>query len=150
MDYRTDGALEKEIIAILKDELSFYQSMFILIDKQKDCLRTGSGSELSRVFAEIGRFNRRIAESEKKLGDLMQKDGEAFLLAATNLEVRRLVDSVASILQKNLCLMKENEAFIADRQAAIREGLEELSKSRKMMETLSAFAPSKRLVDNKK
>ena len=150
MEYRSAGALEKELISILKDELSFYQSMFILIDKQKDSLRLGDGSELGKVFADIAAFNRRIADSEKKLCLLMEKDQESFSLAATNLEIRRLVVSIAAIVQKNVALMKENEEFIANRQAAIQAALDELSKSQKMLETLSGFTPSKRLVNNKK
>jgi len=150
MEYRSAGALEKEITSILKDELSFYQSMFILIDNQKESLRLGDGSELGKVFADIAGFNRRITDSEKKLGDLMERDRESFSLAASNLEIRRLVISMAAIVQKNVALMKENEEFVTSRQAAIQVALDELSKSQKMLETLSGFASSKRLVNNKK
>ncbi len=150
MEYRSAGALEKEITSILKDELSFYQSMFILIDNQKESLRLGDGSELGKVFADIAGFNRRITDSEKKLGLLMEKDRESFSLAASNLEIRRLVVSIAAIVQKNVALMKENEEFVSNRQAALQAALDELSKSQKMLEALSGFASSKRLVNNKK
>lgn len=150
MDFRSSGTLEKEIISILKDELSFYQSMFILADKQKDCLKLDQDGELTKVFADIARFNRRISESEKKLRNLMEKDRQGFSLTLSNLEVRRLVDSIAAILQKNVALMKENEEFVANRQAAIQTELAELSKSRQMMDTLAAVKRASPLVNREK
>ncbi len=142
MDYRPAASIEKEIISILKDELSFYQSMFILADKQKDSLRADHDGELAQIFADIARFNRRVAESERKLKELLEKDRQNFALAASNLEVRRLITSITAILEKNLSLMKENEQFAASRQELIRAEANELSKSCKMMELLSNLKPS--------
>lgn len=137
MDYRPSASIEKEIISILKDELSFYQSMFILADKQKDSLRADHDGELAQIFADIARFNRRIAESERLLRELLEKDRQNFTLAASNFEVRRLISSITAILEKNLSLMKENEEFAASRQEVIRAEAAELSRSRQMMDLLS-------------
>lgn len=141
MDYRPAASIEKEIISILKDELSFYQSMFILADKQKDSLRADHDGELAQIFADIARFNRRIAESERRLKELLEKDRQNFALAASNLEVRRLITSITAILEKNLSLMKENEEFAVSRQEVIRAEVNELSKSGEMMELLSNLKP---------
>ncbi len=142
MDYRPAASIEKEIISILKDELSFYQSMFILADKQKDSLRADHDGELAQIFADIARFNRRVAESERRLKELLEKDRQNFALAASNLEVRRLITSITAILEKNLSLMKENEQFAVSRQEVIRSEVNELSRSSEMMELLSNLKPA--------
>lgn len=138
MDFRPTASLEKEMIALLKDELSFYQSMFILADKQKDCIKLGRDSELAQVYADITRFGQRIAESEKRLADIMQKDRKNFVMASSNLEVRRLLDSIAAIVEKNISLLKENMSAAAGRQAFIQAELEELTKSRDLLQLFGA------------
>ena len=137
MDFRPTASLEKEIIALLKDELSFYQSMFILADKQKDCLKLGRDTELAQVYADISRFSQRIAQSERRLADIMQKDQKNFVLASSHLEVRRLVTSIAAIVEKNIGLLKDNLTAAESREAFIQSELEELHKSRQLLEQLA-------------
>ena len=138
MDFRPTASLEKEIIALLKDELSFYQSMFILADKQKDCLKLGRDTELAQVYADISRFSQRIAQSERRLADIMQKDQKSFVLASSHLEVRRLVTSIAAIVEKNIGLLKDNLTAAESREAFIQSELEELNKSRQLLEQLTS------------
>ncbi|HEU4436153.1 MAG TPA: hypothetical protein VFR89_01720 [candidate division Zixibacteria bacterium] len=137
MDFRPTASLEKEIISLLKDELSFYQSMFILADKQKDCLKLGRDTELAQVYADISRFSQRIAQSERRLADIMQKDQKSFVLASSHLEVRRLVTSIAAIVEKNIGLLKDNLTAAESREAFIQSELEELHKSRQLLEQLA-------------
>ncbi len=137
MDFRPTASLEKEIISLLKDELSFYQSMFILADKQKDCLKLGRDTELAQVYADISRFSHRIADSERRLSDIMQNDQKSFVLASSHLEVRRLVVSIAAIVEKNIGLLKDNLSAATSREAFIQSELEELCKSRKLLEQLA-------------
>ena len=59
----TDNAitqLEKELTFILKEEYSFYQSLYILLDKQKDCIRYQKEDKLLDLYAEIERCHERI------------------------------------------------------------------------------------------
>ncbi len=141
MDFRSTASLEKEIISLLKDELSFYQSMFILADKQKDCLKLGKDSELAQVYADISRFSQRISQSEKRLSDIMQKDQKSFVLASSHLEVRRLVTSIAAIVEKNISLLRDNLSAAESREAFIQTELEELIKSRRLLEQLGNHSP---------
>ena len=136
MDFRPTASLEKEIISLLKDELSFYQSMFILADKQKDCLKLGRDTELAQVYADISRFSHRVAESERRLADIMQKDQNSFVLASSHLEVRRLITSIAAIVEKNISLFADNLSAASSREAFIQSELEELFKSRRLLEQL--------------
>ncbi|MCI0331067.1 MAG: flagellar export chaperone FlgN [candidate division Zixibacteria bacterium] len=133
MDFRPTASLEKEIISLLKDELSFYQSMFILADKQKDCIKLGRETELAQVYADITRFSRRIAESEARLSNIMEKDRKSFVLASSHLEVRRLVDSLSAIVEKNISLLNENRSAASSREAFIQSELQELTKSRQLL-----------------
>ena len=137
MDFRPTASLEKEIISLLKDELSFYQSMFILADKQKDCIKLGRDTELAQVYADISRFSQRIAQSEKRLAEIMQKDQKSFVLASSHLEVRRLVTSIAAIVEKNISLLQDNLSAAESREAFIQSELEELCKSQKLLEQLT-------------
>lgn len=145
MDYGTTSEVHRELLDILRDELSFYQSLFILIDRQKDLLKYDRDEELVKVFSEIDRYAQRIQESEARLKNLARQRHEVFALAMHSDDIRHLVESIGSLVEKNLAMVKENEDFVAIRHEKIQKELQELQQSVHMVTALRSPNPEPQL-----
>ena len=78
MPQNTINQLENQIIKILKEEYSFYQSLYILLDRQRDSIRYQKDEHLLDLFAEIERCHQRIRKSGERIEGLRQKDPALF------------------------------------------------------------------------
>ena len=142
--------LERELVFILKEEYSFYQSLYILIDKQKDMVKFEKDEKLLDLFTEIERCHKRIQQSEDKIASLKENNPKYFHIAATAPEVRKLVNSIVTLVKKNINLVKENEAYLKSRHSRIKSELMELKNSNKILKYLRDEDPSPQFVDNKR
>lgn len=142
--------LERELIFILKEEYSFYQSLYILIDKQKDMVKFEKDEKLLDIFTEIERCHQRIQESESKIAALKEKNPKYFHIAATAPEVRKLVNSIITLVKKNIDIVKENQDYLQDRQIRLKTELKELTNSHKILRYIRENEPASLFVDNKK
>jgi hypothetical protein len=149
MEYKQVVELENRLISLLKEEYGFYQSLYILIDKQKDLLKYDRDQKILSVYEEIKRMEKRIGESEQKIAELRNDNRKLFNLAATSPEVRKLVNSISTLIRKNLSMIKENEEFANDRYLRIKEELEVLKNSQKLVQYTSSQAEKARILDGK-
>jgi hypothetical protein len=149
MEYSDVTQLEARLIAGLKDEYSFYQSLFILIDKQRDYIKYDKEQRIVDLFAEVERICVRIKESEETLARMRAENKNLFTLASSAPEVRRLINSITTLISKTLKIVKENEDVANSKHEAIREQLEQLQKGRKLSGYLSRQTSSPQYVDKK-
>jgi len=149
MEYREVVDLENKLIQLLKEEYSFYQSLYILIDKQSDMLRFDRDKKIMTVYDEIKKVENRITQSEANIAELRNKNRKLFNLAATSPEVRKLVNSISTLIRKNLSMIKENEEFANDRYVRIKEELEVLKNSQKLTNYLNNDVHGARILDSK-
>lgn len=149
MEYKQVVELENRLISMLKEEYGFYQSLYILIDKQKDLLKYDRDQKILSVYEEIKRMEKRIGESEQKISELRNDNRKLFNLAVTSPEVRKLVNSISTLIRKNLSMIKENEEFANDRYLRIKEELEVLKNSQKLVQYTSSQAEKTRILDGK-
>jgi len=133
MEYSQVVELEEKLLELLRQEYSFYQSLYLLIDKQKDHLRYERDQKLLELYDEIEKAEKRIANSEEKIARLRSSNRKIFNLAATSPEVKKLVTSIATLIKKNLAILKENEEFAESKRHRIREELEQVKKMYNMM-----------------
>lgn len=142
--------LERELIAILRKEYSFYQSLYVLLDKQRDLLKYDKDEHLLDLYAEIERCQRRIQASEKTISDLREKDPRVFKMVSISPEVKKLVTSIVTLVKKNVGLVESNEQYLRDRHKRIKQELAELKNSRKILQYMSEAEPSPQFVDGRK
>lgn len=136
MDYSEVTKLEQKLISTLKEEYSFYQSLFILVDKQRDHIKYDRDQRVVELNNEVERLYRRITESETTISGLRDGNRKLFALAASAPEVRRLANSIATLVSKSLKLIAENRSTADGKYHAIREKLSELQRSTKIAEYL--------------
>ncbi len=149
MEYNEITQLERELVFILKEEYSFYQSLYILIDKQKDMIKFEKDEKLLDLYTEIERCHKRIQESENKIASMKEKNPKYFHIASAAPEVRKLVNSIITLVKKNISLVKENEAYLKSRHGRIKTELLELKNSSKLLKYIREADPAPLFVDNK-
>jgi ATP-dependent Lon protease len=149
MDYDILKQVERELIFVLKEEYSFYQSLYIIFDKQRDLIKYNSDEHLLDLFAEIERNRLRIKKSEEKVAALKDRHPQAFQMAAVLPEVKKIVNSIATLVKKNLSLVSECESYLKERCERIKSELGELKNSEKILQYLRNADPSPQFVDGK-
>ncbi len=142
--------LEQALLTILKKEYSFYQSLYVLLDKQSDVLKYDKDENLLDLYAEIERCQRRIQESETKVTTIRQKSPRLFKLAAIHPDVRKTINSIATLVKKNIKLVEDNQEFLTNRHERIRVELGELKNSKKILQYMTSAEPPAQFVDSKK
>ena len=141
--------LEQEILRILKDEYSFYQSLYILLDRQRDSIRYKKDEHLLDLYAEIERCKQRIRESEEKISALRNGNPQVFRVAAVHPQVKKLVNSIVTLVKKNMNVVAENEEYLTDRYERIKAELGELKNSHKILQYMRDVNPWPQFVDGK-
>lgn len=149
MEYNAINNLEQELLRVLKEEYSFYQSLYILIDKQRDLLRFEKEEKLLEVYTEIERCHRRIQESEQKVTALRGDNPKLFNLAASAPEVKKVAQCIITLIRKNLELVKENEEYATNRHDRVKEALKELQHSAKIVRYIRDLEVAPQFVDKK-
>ncbi|NMC45068.1 MAG: hypothetical protein GYA46_14200 [candidate division Zixibacteria bacterium] len=149
MEYNAINNLEQELLRVLKEEYSFYQSLYILIDKQRDLLKFEKEDKLLEVYTEIERCHRRIQESEQKVTALRGDNPKLFNLAASAPEVKKVAQCIITLIRKNLELVKENEEYATNRHDRVKEALKELQHSAKIVRYIRDLEVAPQFVDKK-
>jgi len=149
MDYNSISQLERELIFVLKEEYSFYQSLYITLDKQRDSVKYNKDERLLDLFAEVERCHLRIRKSEQKIAELRERNPQMFKVAAAHPEVKKLVNSIATMVKKNVNLVNESEEYLKGRYQRLKEELGQLKNSRKILQYVGDADPSPQFVDGK-
>ncbi|MFQ6007520.1 MAG: hypothetical protein ACE5K8_01065 [Candidatus Zixiibacteriota bacterium] len=149
MDYDKLKQLERELLIVLKEEYSFYQSLYILLDRQRDLIKYNSDDRLLDLFMEIQRCHERIKKSEEKVAALKDRNSEAFRMVALLPEVKKIVNSIVTLVKKNMNLVSECRDYMKGRYDRIQAELDELKNSHKILQYLRDVEPAPQFVDRK-
>lgn len=149
MEYNAISNLEQELLRVLKEEYSFYQSLYILIDKQRDLLKFDKEEKLLDIYTEIERCNKRIIESESKISALRSDNAKLFNLAASAPEVKKVAQCIITLIKKNIDLVRENEDYASTRYARLKEELQGLQHSSKIVKYIKDVEVTPQFVDKK-
>jgi hypothetical protein len=149
MEYNAISNLEQELVRVLKEEYSFYQSLYILIDKQKDLLKFEKEEKLLDIYTEIERCHKRILESEEKITLLRKNNAKLFNLAATAPEVKKIAQSIITLIKKDMDIVRQNEEYASSRYERIKEELKKLRNSDKIVKYIKDLEDAPQFVDKK-
>jgi hypothetical protein len=140
---------DQQLQALLQEEFSFYQSLYILLDKQRDFIKYEKDDHLLDLFAEIERCQRRIKDSEDKITALRTHDPAKFTTLLSNPDIRKLVNSIATLVKKNIEVANDNDKIVRQRHERIKNELEDLRRSAKIMQYFGVAESSPQFVDGK-
>ncbi|HKK21829.1 MAG TPA: hypothetical protein VJ983_10185 [candidate division Zixibacteria bacterium] len=139
--------LERELVTILKEEYTFYQSLYVLLDKQKDLIRFNKDEKLLDLFAEIERCHMRIKKSEEKITSLRERNPKLFKLAAISPDIRKVLNGIITLVKKSISVVSDNEEYLTTRYERLKEELGELKNSEKILQYVQSEKPSPQFVD---
>lgn len=142
--------IENRLIKILKEEYSFYQSLYILLDRQRDSIRYQKDEHLLDLYTEIERCHNRINESVAVVTEIKTSNPSGFRVAAVHPEVKKLTNSIVTLIKKNSALVTENEEYLRERYDSIKVKLGELKNSHKILQYMNYGDTSPHFVDGKK
>jgi hypothetical protein len=140
---------DRQLQALLQEEYSFFQSLYILLDKQRDYIKYEKDDHLLDLFAEIERCQRRITESEEKISAMRVHDPAKFAAATGNPDIKKLVNSITTLVKKNLEVVSENDKYVRSRHERIKGELDDLRTSAKIMQYFGTPNASPQFVDGK-
>ncbi|MCP4567838.1 MAG: hypothetical protein GY841_09700 [FCB group bacterium] len=149
MEYNAISNLEQELLRVLKEEYSFYQSLYILIDKQRDLLKFDKEEKLLDIYTEIEKYNKRIVESENKIAALRRDNAKLFNLAASAPEVKKVAQCITTLIRKNIELIRANEEYATSRYERLKEELRNLQQSSKIVKYIKDAEVTPQFVDKK-
>ena len=86
---------------------------------------------------------------EEKIAALKQRHPQAFQMAVGLPEVKKVVNSITTLVKKNLALVTECEGYLRGRYERIRFELGELRNSDKILQYVRDADPSPHFVDGK-
>jgi hypothetical protein len=149
MEFNQITQLERELLFILKEEYSFYQSLYILIDKQKDMIKYERDEKLLDLYTEIERCHQRIQKSENKIENMKKKNPKMFPIASSAPEVKKVVNSIITLVKKSINLVKDNEDYIKSRHDRLKSELHDLKNSQKILQYIKETQPTPHFVNGK-
>jgi len=149
MDQNAITQLERELIFVLKEEYSFYQSLYVMLDKQRDLIKYDKDEHLLDLFAEIERCHQRIRKSQQKIEAIKDKNPRLFKLAAVQPDVRKTARNIATLVAKNAKLVSECQEYMQGRYDRIKTELGELKSSHKILQYMAEGDPSPQFIDGK-
>ena len=144
------NTIERQLVTVLKNEYSFYQSLYILLDKQRDMIKYERDDKLLDVYAEVERCRRRIIESDEKISAIREQHPDGFKQASNHSAVIKIVNSIVTLIKKNMALVSESENVAKDRYERIKSELGKLKNSSRILEYLTQNDVSPQFVDGKK
>ena len=147
MEPNAINQLEKELTHILKEEYSFYQSLYILLDKQKDLIRYNRDEKLLDLFAEIERCHLRIKKSEEKIKAVKERNPKLFRLASISPNIRKIVNSIVTLVKKSINVVAENEEYMNVKYKRIKDELGELKNSEKILKYMQTEPPAPQFIN---
>ncbi|MBU8932751.1 MAG: hypothetical protein KOO62_01975 [candidate division Zixibacteria bacterium] len=150
MDYQALKQTERDLTKALKEEYSFYQTLYITLDKQRDLIKFDRDAHLLDLFAEIERCRKRINQSEEKIAALRKKDPQAFKMVSVLPGVKKVINSVMTLIKKNKDIVAECEGYLQGRCERIQEELGQLRNSEKILQYVTDGNQSPQFVDGKK
>lgn len=149
MDGISVSHLQRELVFVLKEEYSFYQSLYIMLDKQRDMIKFNRDERLVDLFAEIERCHQRIRQSDQKIAALKKRHPQIFERISALPEVKKIVNSIVTLIKKNMGVVTENEGYLTERYERIKSELQSLKNSQKIMQYFKSSSPQPQFVDGK-
>lgn len=109
--------------AMLREELGFYRSLYVLLDRQRDWLKYEKDSRILDITDDVEKLKRRIAESQEKIAQVRQQNPQLFNQALETPEVARLAENITSLITKCVEVVGDNESIAERKRQRLQQEL---------------------------
>lgn len=147
MDYDATRELHRELVYRLSRELTFYRSLFLLIDRQREAAERGDETELALRYGELRTLLKGLAESQFAIKALREKEPKLFGKAVQLQPIPEIVQQASEILAASLAAVKESKRSARQHYRKLHAELAKLGTEHKAIQSYTGKAPAGRITD---
>jgi len=143
MDYNPVRELHRELVYRLKRELTFYRSLFVLVERQREAADRGDEAEIALRYGELSAIVGGLSESQFAMQAMREKEPKLFARAAQIDPVPELVKQASEILQASLDAVKEGSRAARIHYRRLQAELTKLGREHKALHTHKSRTPTR-------
>jgi hypothetical protein len=147
MDYDASRELHRELVYRLKRELTFYRSLFVLIQRQRDAAVRGAEAELALSYGELDTILAGLRESQFAISALKEKEPELFGRATRMEPVPELVAQAHEVLEATRRTLQEGQRAARSHYRRLQAELGRLEREHEALKAYHASPEPGRLLD---
>jgi hypothetical protein len=140
---------KRHLADILKKELGFYRSLFVLIDRQKDNLQADADRRLTDDLSGALSVQKRIEESEELIARARQDQDCAFDDWARTPEIESLMTQISEMAETCHEAARDCERLAHDRMAAYKAELARMDGGRRLFATMGTRDSAPQFIDSR-
>ena len=144
----TKNRLDNErLLQVLTEETSFYRALYLLLDRQREGLQEDSNVRMCDLFAEIGRVQRRIEDSEQTIQGARRSSPDDFAGWIRTTEVRDILDEISGLITRSQGIVTECLKIAHAKRTAYKRELDQMEQGRRLFATMAPPEAGPRFLD---
>ncbi len=147
MDYDACRELQRELVYRLKRELTFYRSLYVLIQRQRDAALRGDEAELAQSYGELDTILAGLRESQFAISVLKDKEPELFAKASRVDPVPELVAAAHEVLEAAKTALEEGQRAARQHYRKLQAELARLGREDEALKAYQSAQSPGRLLD---
>lgn len=147
MDYDACREFQRELVYRLKRELTFYRSLYVLIQRQRDAALRGAEADLALSYGELDTIMGGLKESQFAISVLKDKEPELFGRATRMEPVPELVAQAHEILEAAKTALEEGSRAARQHYRKLQAELGRLGREHEALKAYQAEPGSGTLLD---
>lgn len=147
MDYDACRELQRELVYRLKRELTFYRSLYVLIQRQRDAALRGAEADLARSYGELDTILAGLRESQFAIAALKDKEPELFAKATRVDPVPELVTQAHEVLEATKTALAEGQQAAKAHYRKLQAELSRLDREDQALRSYQDAPQTGRLLD---
>jgi hypothetical protein len=140
---------QRHLTHLLEDELGFYRTLFVLMDRQRDWFQSDAEHCLIEGFAALREVRGRIEASEGLIARARQRQEQAFDAWARSPEILDLQERIAELVGQCHEVAADCERMARNRLAAYRTELAQMEQGRRLLKSFATACENPRFVDER-
>jgi len=129
MDYNAVRELQAELVYRLKRELTFYSSLYVLIERQRDAGADGGERRLALSYAELNTIMGGLRESQFAISAMRKKEPTLFRRAVQMPPVPELIERALEVLTAARTALERETQTAQDQYARLKSELRQLTEN---------------------
>jgi hypothetical protein len=139
----------RQLAGVLEKELGFYRKLFVLLDRQRDHLRSHQDDALPGDITTVGEICGRIEESERLVTETRLGHAELFAGWMQTPEIEELTSKIREIAGRCQETATACERMAGERLEEYKAALGHMGRGRSLLASMAAPPDNPRFVDQR-
>jgi hypothetical protein len=149
MDYNAVRELQAELVYRLKRELTFYSSLYVLIERQRNAGAEGGERRLALSYAELNTIMGGLRESQFAISAMRRKEPTLFGRAVQMPPVPELVQRAEEVLTAARAALERETQTAQDQYQRLQAELRQLTEHHRTLKVQDEHATEGQPLDDR-